>query len=147
MHTLWSIISPKGEWDYVTWRKMEGTRDNHVKQNKSNWERQMCQVLSHMQNLDLTKKKKGTWTQKGNCELSTGGSCNPSYSGGRDQEDRRSTVAWTNSSPSPILQKPFTEQGRRSGSGFRSRAQAPVLKKKKKKKRTIEEGRASGREK
>jgi hypothetical protein len=147
MHTLWSIISPKGEWDYVTWRKMEGTRDNHVKQNKSNWERQMCQVLSHMQNLDLTKKKKGTWTQKGNCELSTGGSCNPSYSGGRDQEDRRSTVAWTNNSPSPILQKPFTEQGRRSGSGFRPRAQAPVLKKKKKKKRTIEEGRASGREK
>jgi hypothetical protein len=31
--------------------------------------------------------------------------CNPSYSGGRDQEDQGSRPAWTNSSQDPILKK------------------------------------------
>jgi ribosomal protein S19E (S16A) len=31
--------------------------------------------------------------------------CNPSYSGGSDQEDRGSKPAWASSSPDPILKK------------------------------------------
>jgi hypothetical protein len=31
--------------------------------------------------------------------------CNPSYSGGRDQEDRGSKPVWANSSQDPILKK------------------------------------------
>jgi hypothetical protein len=31
--------------------------------------------------------------------------CNPSYSGGRDQEDRGSKPAWENSSREPIISK------------------------------------------
>jgi hypothetical protein len=37
--------------------------------------------------------------------------CNPSYSGGRDQEDHGSKPAWANNSRDPILKKPFTKQG------------------------------------
>jgi hypothetical protein len=32
--------------------------------------------------------------------------CNPSYSGGRDQEDHGSKPAWVNSSQDPILKNP-----------------------------------------
>jgi hypothetical protein len=32
--------------------------------------------------------------------------CNPSYSGGRDQEDRCSKPAWANSSQDPTLKNP-----------------------------------------
>jgi hypothetical protein len=32
--------------------------------------------------------------------------CNPSYSGGRDQEDHSSKPAWANSSRDPILKNP-----------------------------------------
>jgi hypothetical protein len=35
--------------------------------------------------------------------------CNPSYSGGRDQEDRGSYPACGNSSARPYLEKPFTK--------------------------------------
>jgi hypothetical protein len=34
--------------------------------------------------------------------------CNPSYSGGRDQEDRGSKPAWENSLQDPILKKLIT---------------------------------------
>jgi hypothetical protein len=37
--------------------------------------------------------------------------CNPSYSGGRDQEDRGSKPAWANSSTRSCLKKPFTKIG------------------------------------
>jgi hypothetical protein len=37
--------------------------------------------------------------------------CNPSYSGGRDQEDCSSKPAWTNNSTRPYLKKPFTKIG------------------------------------
>jgi hypothetical protein len=33
--------------------------------------------------------------------------CNPSYSGGRDQEDRSWKSAWANGSQDPILKKPI----------------------------------------
>jgi hypothetical protein len=36
---------------------------------------------------------------------------NPSYSGGRGQEDCGSKPAWANSSRDPILKKPFTKIG------------------------------------
>jgi hypothetical protein len=35
--------------------------------------------------------------------------CNPSYSGGRGQEDRSSKTAQANSSMRPYLKKPFTK--------------------------------------
>jgi hypothetical protein len=37
--------------------------------------------------------------------------CNPSYSGGRDQEDRGSKPAWANSLRNPFLEKPITKIG------------------------------------
>jgi hypothetical protein len=37
--------------------------------------------------------------------------CNPSYSGGRDQEDLGSKPAWANSSQNPILKKTFMKKG------------------------------------
>jgi hypothetical protein len=36
---------------------------------------------------------------------------NPSYSGGRDQEDHGSKPAQANNSPRPYLDKPFTKIG------------------------------------
>jgi hypothetical protein len=43
--------------------------------------------------------------------------CNPSYSGGRDQEDRSSKPAWANSSQDPISkQNPSQNKVWRSGS-------------------------------
>jgi hypothetical protein len=43
-------------------------------------------------------------------------SCNPSYSGGRDQEDHSSKPALENSLQSPILKKPIIKKGWWSGS-------------------------------
>jgi hypothetical protein len=37
--------------------------------------------------------------------------CNPSYSGGRDQEDHGSKPAQANSSPDPNLKKPIIKKG------------------------------------
>jgi hypothetical protein len=37
--------------------------------------------------------------------------CNPSHSGGRDQEDRSLKLAQANSSVRPYLEKPFTKIG------------------------------------
>jgi hypothetical protein len=37
--------------------------------------------------------------------------CNPSYSGGRDQEECSLKPAWANSSVRPYLEKPFTKIG------------------------------------
>jgi hypothetical protein len=37
--------------------------------------------------------------------------CNPSYSGGRDQEDQGSKPAWGSSSLDHILKKPITKKG------------------------------------
>jgi hypothetical protein len=36
--------------------------------------------------------------------------CNPSYSGGRDQEDHGSKPAWGNSSHDPVSTKPITKR-------------------------------------
>jgi hypothetical protein len=55
--------------------------------------------------------------------------CNPSYSGGRDQEDRSSKPARANNSARPYLEKSFTKKGWWSDSRWRHWVQ----KKKKKK--------------
>jgi hypothetical protein len=59
--------------------------------------------------------------------------CNPSYSGGRDQEARGSKPAQANNSRDPISKKPVTRKDWWSGSKCRPRVQTPILKKKKKK--------------
>jgi hypothetical protein len=46
------VSSHKEEWNPVIFRKMDRTRDHHVKQNKSDSERQVSHVFSHMQSLD-----------------------------------------------------------------------------------------------
>jgi hypothetical protein len=43
-----------------------------------------------------------------NCKALVAHTCNPSYSGGRDQEDRRSKPDGANDSRDPILKKSFT---------------------------------------
>jgi hypothetical protein len=45
--------------------------------------------------------------------------CNPSYLGGRDQEDHSSKPAWANSSQDPILKKHITKKGWWSGPEFK----------------------------
>jgi hypothetical protein len=58
--------------------------------------------------------------------------CNPSYSGGRGQEDRTSKTAQANSLGDPILRTPITKKKKKgwwSGS-----SQARVLQKKKERK-------------
>jgi hypothetical protein len=66
--------------------------------------------------------------------------CNPSYSGGRDQEDRGLKPAWANSFQDPNLKIPDTKQGWWSGSSdrapsVRSLIQTQILQKKKKKRK------------
>jgi hypothetical protein len=63
--------------------------------------------------------------------------CDPSYSGGRDEEDRGSKPAWANSLGDPILKNPITKKDWWSGSRCRLSVQAPIphTKKKKRKKK------------
>jgi hypothetical protein len=79
----------------------------------------MCKVQSPV----LGKKKKLNWVAQ---------ACNPSYLGGRDQEDHSSKPAWANSLRDPILKIPIIKKGQWSGSRYRPRVQASVLQKKKK---------------
>jgi hypothetical protein len=59
--------------------------------------------------------------------------CNPSYSGGRNQEDRVSKPAGANSSQDPILKKPIRQKGWWSG----SRCRPSTAKNKQTNKRTV----------
>jgi hypothetical protein len=43
------------------------------------------------------------------CQVPVAHACNPSYSGGRDQEDHSLKPAWANSSCDSILKKPITK--------------------------------------
>jgi hypothetical protein len=47
------LFSHKEEENNVICRKMNGTGDHCVKQNKPSSERQISQAFTHMQNLDL----------------------------------------------------------------------------------------------
>jgi hypothetical protein len=61
--------------------------------------------------------------------------CNPSYSGGRDQEGHGSKPAWANSSQDPILEKTFHKKGLVEWLKVRVLSLSPSITKKKKKKR------------
>jgi hypothetical protein len=50
------------------------------------------------------------------CWVPVAHACNPSYSEGKDQEDRSSKPAWVNTSSAPILKKTITKKGWWSGS-------------------------------
>jgi hypothetical protein len=54
--------------------------------------------------LGASKEEKLNWVQVAHA-------CNPTYLGGRDQEDRSSKLAGANSSSDPILKKPITKIG------------------------------------
>jgi hypothetical protein len=43
------------EGNHLIFRKMDATREHHVKQNKADSERQILNVFSHMQNVDFKK--------------------------------------------------------------------------------------------
>jgi hypothetical protein len=55
--------------------------------------------------------------------------CDPGYSGGRDQEDHGLKPAQANSCRDPISKRPITKKGWWNGSRCRLSVQAPVLKK------------------
>jgi hypothetical protein len=59
--------------------------------------------------------------------------CNPSYSGGRDQEDSGSKPAQANSSRNPILKIPTTKRAGRVAQGESPEFKPQYCKKEKKK--------------
>jgi hypothetical protein len=61
--------------------------------------------------------------------------CNPSYSGGRDQEDLGLKSAWANSSRDSISKKPFTKNGLAEWLKVKALSSNPSSAKKKKKKK------------
>jgi hypothetical protein len=69
--------------------------------------------------------------------------CNPSYSGGRYQEDHYSKPAQANSSWDSISKKPFTKKGWWSGSRCKPWVQTPVPQKKKNRQGRPRTGRGS----
>jgi hypothetical protein len=58
--------------------------------------------------------------------------CNPSYPGGRDQENCGSKPAWANSSQDPISKKPFIKRAGRVAQGENPEFKSQYHKKKKK---------------
>jgi hypothetical protein len=75
----------------------------------------------------LKKKKK----QKGS-RAPVAHACNPSHSGGRDQEDFGSKPAQANSSARPYLEKPFKNRAGRVAQGEGTRFKPQYHRKKKK---------------
>jgi hypothetical protein len=53
--------------------------------------------------------------------------CNPSYSGGRDEEDHGLKPVWANSLQDPILKKPFTYTHTKRAGGL-AQSEGPELK-------------------
>jgi hypothetical protein len=58
------------------------------------------------------------------CWVMVAHTCNPSYSGGRDQEDHGSRPDQANSSRNPILKKPNTQKKTSWWSGLSGKAPA-----------------------
>jgi hypothetical protein len=55
---MWHIYSmeyyqPEKEWNYVIFKKMDGTGDHHVDWERTSAERQTPHAFTHKQNLDL----------------------------------------------------------------------------------------------
>jgi hypothetical protein len=63
--------------------------------------------------------------------------CNPRYSGGRDQEDQSLKPAWANSSRDTILKQPITKKGLVEWLEVKSLSASPSTTKKKKEKKRI----------
>jgi hypothetical protein len=61
--------------------------------------------------------------------------CNPSYSGGRDQEDGSSKPAWENSSLDSVSKNPSQKIGLVEWLKMKALSSSPVLQKKKKEKK------------
>jgi hypothetical protein len=55
-------------------------------------------------------KERENGTEKKRSWVLVAHACNPSYSGGRDQEGCGLKPTWANSSQDPILKKPITKQ-------------------------------------
>jgi hypothetical protein len=72
----------------------------------------------------MEQERQSSWVQVAH-------SCNPSYSGGRDQQDHGWKPAWANSSWDLISKRPFTKKGWWSGARCRPWVQTSVLQKKK----------------
>jgi hypothetical protein len=76
------------------------------------------------------------------CQVLTAHTCNPNYSGGRDQEDGGSKPALANSSRDPILKNPSQKMAggvaQDKGSEFKPQYHTHTQKKKKKKKKGVE---------
>jgi hypothetical protein len=70
-------------------------------------EKDKYHILSYMHNLDLPFIKNKTKQNKWLAPVAR--ACNPSYSGGRDQEDRSLKPVWENSSRDPISKNPITK--------------------------------------
>jgi hypothetical protein len=71
------------------------------------------------------------------CWVPVAHTCNPSYSGGRDQKDHSSKPAQGNSSRHPILKKPITKKGLVEWLKVQALSSNPRTTKKKKKKRKM----------
>jgi hypothetical protein len=71
----------------------------------------LCKNKALSSNPSPTKKKKLQPRTVRNRLVPVAHSCNPRYSGGRDQEDQGSKPAWGNSSNDPISKKPITKKG------------------------------------
>jgi hypothetical protein len=48
-----TLFSPRGEWNYVIWIKMDGTGDHNVDQNKPSLKTQISHAVTQMWDLDL----------------------------------------------------------------------------------------------
>jgi hypothetical protein len=78
-------------------------------------------------------------TLKNKCrsQMPVAHACNPSYSGGRDQEDRGSKPAQANSSSRPYLENPFTKMGLLQWLKVKALSSSPSPAKKEKKKKCL----------
>jgi hypothetical protein len=91
--------------------------------------------LKKQQKLLVIAKQKS----KGASQALVAHTCNPSYSGGRDQKGHSSKPTPANSPQDPILKKTFTKKGWWSGSRCRPLAQNQYWEKKKEKRTTFKE--------
>jgi hypothetical protein len=67
--------------------------------------------------------------------LVVGHTCNPSYSGGRDQEDHGSKTVWANSSRDPVSNNPSQERAGGVAQGVGPEIKPSTTKKKKERKK------------
>jgi hypothetical protein len=91
-------------------------------------------LSSGIQDRPASKKKK-----KERCQAVVAHFCNPSYSGGRDQENGGSKPVWTNNSLRPYLKKRFSKIGLVEWLKVKALSSSPSTAKKKKKEKSKKE--------